>query len=92
MLELKEMFENFEEIKKDDCIGYKRYGKTNIYCSSIIKYCTCPYCILINLTNYNIIGIIDLNNKSIIRLESNKHFTDLAKLTRCTLTKIQHCF
>ena len=88
--ELKEMFDNFNEILYDDCIGYKQYGKTAICVSSIIKYCCKPYCIVINKNNYAIVGIIDISNKQLLRFTSNKNFTSLCKLAKLTQSKIYH--
>ena len=85
-----DLYENFDEIKNDTLIEYKRFNKSTLAISSIIKYCQKPYSIIINLSTDKIVAIIDITNKSIIRFTSNKTLETISKVSRCTLTKINH--
>ena len=88
-MNIKDLFVNFYEIKDDSTIIFQRIGKTQLYVSSIIKYCTQPYSMIVN--NHNqIIAIIDIKNKTLIRFTSNKNFNSLCKLARLTQSKIYH--
>ena len=88
--ELMEMLDNFNEIRYDDYISYQRYTRTVLLVSSIVKYCCKPYSIILNEHNGEIVAIIDITNKSLIRFTSNKNFNSLCKLARLTQSKIYH--
>lgn len=88
-MNIKDLFDNFNEIKYDSTIIFQRTGKTQLYVSSIIKYCTLPYSMIIN--NHNqIVAIIDIKNKTLIRFTSNKNFAGICKMARLTQSKIYH--
>lgn len=84
------LFSDLDDIKCDDCIYYKQFNRTALQVSCIIKYCTQPYCIV--LDNHNtIVAIIDINNRTLIRTKSNKHLTNLCKCAKLTMSpKIYH--
>ena len=90
MSEYKLIFEDLEDIKCDNCIYYKQFNRTALQVSCIIKYCTQPYCIV--LDNHNtIVAIIDINQRTLIRTKSNKHLTTLCKCAKLTMSpKIYH--
>lgn len=85
------IYDDMNDIKCDTCVYYQRYKKSNLGVSNIIKWCAHDYAIIIDLKHLDIVGIIDISNKIIIRFKSDNRLTEIAKFANIKVSpKIYH--
>ena len=86
MTETMQIYDDLKDIINDSCVSYKRFKTTHIYISQLVKHCQHPYAMIVK--DDALIGLIDIDNKLLIRFTSNKNFVDIAKIGKLVVTKI----
>lgn len=89
--DLKDLYDDFNDIKVDEFVFYRMFGKTDLGVSNIVYYCAKPYSIILDFRHNKIVGVIDVTSKTLLRFKLNRNLTALCKSAKITMSdKIYH--